>query len=137
MTSVSVTAVLDEDAATVRQRMREVEPFMRAAGFDAVRREGSHLTIENAVGPATIELSLELFDDPDADLAYRQEEGIFEEMDTTYTVTAVDGGTRVEAETEFSLGVAVVGSVLDETVIKRQRRRELNAQFAYLRGNDT
>ncbi|MFD1686235.1 SRPBCC family protein [Halobellus litoreus] len=132
MTSVSVSRVLDEDVEVVRERMHDVETFLRAAGFDEVRRDDSRVVITNEVGPATIELTLEPFDDPDAELAYRQREGIFEEMVTTYTVTSDQASTTVVAETEFSLDVALVGSVLDSTVIKRQRRRELNAQLAYL-----
>jgi hypothetical protein len=53
-------------------------------------------------------------------------------MVTTYAVTGDQKSTTVVAETEFSLDVAFVGPVLDSTVIKRQRRRELNAQLAYL-----
>lgn len=142
MTRVSVTEVVDEDAETVRERMHDVEAFMRAAGFDEVRHDGDRVEVANEVGPVTIELDLELYEDPDAELAYRQREGIFEEMVTTYTVrtedgeTAGDDATTVEAVTEFSLDVAVVGSFLDSTVIKRQRRRELNAQLAYLGSGD-
>jgi len=132
MTSVSVSRVLDEDVEVVRERMHDVETFLRAAGFDEVRRNDSRVVITNEVGPATIELTLEPFDDPDAEFAYRQREGIFEEMVTTYAVTSDQASTTVVAETEFSLDVALVGSVLDSTVIKRQRRRELNAQLAYL-----
>ena len=132
MTSVSVSRVLDEDVEVVRERMHDVETFLRAAGFDEVRRDDSRVVITNEVGPATIELTLEPFDGPDAEFAYRQREGIFEEMVTTYAVTSDQASTTVVAETEFSLDVALVGSVLDSTVIKRQRRRELNAQLAYL-----
>jgi hypothetical protein len=123
---------LDVDRETVRNRIHDVEAFMRAAGFDEVRREGSRVDIANEVGPVTIELELELYDDPDAELAYRQREGIFESMTTTYAVTDAGDATVVEAQTEFALDVAVVGSALDATVIKRQRRRELNAQLDYL-----
>ena len=132
MARVTVRRELDADAETVRERMHDLEPFMRAAGFDEVRREGSRVEIGNEVGPITIELTLELYDDPGSELAYRQVEGIFEEMTTTYTVTEAGERTVVEAETEFALDAAIVGSFLDATVIKRQRRRELNAQFDYL-----
>jgi hypothetical protein len=132
MTSVSVSRVLDEGVKAVRERMHDVETFLRAAGFDEVRWDDSRVVITNEVGPATIELTLEPFDDPDAEFAYRQGEGIFEEMVTTYAVTGDQKSTTVVAETEFSLDVAFVGPVLDSTVIKRQRRRELNAQLAYL-----
>ena len=142
MTRVSVTEVLDEDAETVRERMHDVEAFVRASGFDEVRRDGDRVEVANQVGPVTIELVFELYDDPDAELTYRQREGIFEEMVTTYTIRAGDGetagddATTVEAVTEFSLGVAFVGSVLDATGITRQRRGELNAQLAYLESGD-
>jgi len=50
-------------------------------------------------------------------------------MQTVYTVTEVDGGSEVTATTEFALDVALVGEILDTTVIKRQRRHELESQF--------
>jgi hypothetical protein len=53
-------------------------------------------------------------------------------MGTTYAVRPTDGGTEIEATTEFELDVAVVGDLLDSTVIKRQRRKELTAQFEWL-----
>jgi len=43
------------------------------------------------MGIATIELTLELVDRPDADLAYEQRKGIFEEMRTAYTVIRSNG----------------------------------------------
>jgi len=136
MTRVAVTEVIDEDVETVRERMHDVEAFVRASGFDEVRHADSRVEVANEVGPVTIELVFELFDDPDAELAYRQQEGIFEEMVTTYAVTADDDATVVEAVTEFALDIAVIGSFLDSTVIKRQRRQELTAQLAYLGTGD-
>jgi len=38
-------------------------------------------------------------------------------------------GTEVVATIGFALDVGLVGGLLDATIIKRQRRRELNAQF--------
>ena len=125
MESVSVTRTFDADPETVRDAMADVQPFMAAAGFDATRVDGDDMTIVNGFGLAAIELDLTIVDRDDVELAYEQDEGIFEEMWTTYEVEAEDAGTRVTATTEFALDVAVVGAVLDATVIKRQRRREL------------
>lgn len=111
--------------------MADLGPFMASAGFDEVAVDGDTLEVANRVGVATIELTLEVIDD-DAHLAYRQRDGIFEEMETRYVVAAADGGSEVTATTEFALDVALVGDVLDATVIKRQRRKELSAQFDWL-----
>ncbi|MFB6093267.1 MAG: SRPBCC family protein [Haloquadratum sp.] len=132
MQTVTVERDVPRDVETVRERMRDVEAFLRAAGFDTVDHRDGVVEIANQVGPVRIELTLELLDDVDADFAYRQREGLFETMTTTVRTTETDDGTRVEAETDFELGAAVVGSVLDATVIKRQRTRELNAQLEYL-----
>lgn len=129
---VSVTRTVEASPATVRDAMADVERFMEAAGFDEVTVEGDSLTIVNGFGLAAIELSLTLVDRPGAELAYEQDDGIFEEMWTTYEVAAADGGTRITATTEFALDLALVGAILDATVIDRQRRRELNAQFDWL-----
>jgi len=59
--------------------------------------------------------------------------GVLEQsMQTVYTVTEVDGGSEVTATTEFALNVALVGEILNATVIKRQRRHELESQFDWL-----
>ncbi|WP_336002423.1 SRPBCC family protein [Halorientalis halophila] len=132
MDSVSVTRTFDAPPDQIREAMADVERFMEGAGFDAVDVDGDAMRIENGFSIAAIELSLRLVDREGAELAYEQVDGIFDEMWTTYEVTAQNGGTRVTATTEFSLDVAVIGSLLDATVIKRQRRRELDAQFDWL-----
>jgi glycerol-3-phosphate cytidylyltransferase-like family protein len=93
---------------------------------------GDTISVANQVGFATIELTLEVVDEPDTDLTYEQREGIFEEMRTDYVVESHEGGTKLTARTEFALDVAVVGDVLDATIIKRQRRKELAAQFDWV-----
>lgn len=132
MNSVTVSREIPAPPDAVREQMQDVEAFMRAAGFDEVVVEGDRIDLTNGVGIATIELSLELVDDPDAALAYRQRDGIFEEMVTRYTLEPTDGGTRVTGETEFAIDVALVGKLMDATIIERQRRRELEQQFDWL-----
>lgn len=132
MQVVTVRRVLDTPPQTVQRAMHDLEPFMKAAGFDTVEVENDTIDIANTVGVATIELTLEVVPAPDADLAYEQRAGIFEEMYTAYTVEAAGSGTELSATTRFALDVAFVGGLLDATIIKRQRRRELTAQFDWL-----
>jgi hypothetical protein len=47
-------------------------------------------------------------------------------------VAPVDGGAEIAATTTFWLAVALVDEMIDGTVIKRQRRKELRAQFDWL-----
>jgi len=72
--------------------MNRLDQFMRASGFDEVHVDGETVRVANEMGIATIELTLELVDRPDADLAYEQRKGIFEEMRTAYTVTSDPNG---------------------------------------------
>lgn len=132
METVSMSRRFDADPDTLRHLITDVKPFMRGANFDVVTREGTTLQIANSVGLATIELEVEIVDDPDAVLAYEHRDGIFEEMTTRYELTRQGDQTEVTATTEFQVDVALVGMILDATVIKRQRRRELAAQFEYL-----
>ncbi|WP_435067166.1 SRPBCC family protein [Haloplanus sp. C73] len=133
MQSVTVSRTIDAPAATIQAAMEDVETFMLAAGFDDVTVEGDVIDIQNRVGIATIELTVEQIDVPEAVFAYEQRDGIFESMRTVYRLDdAGDAGTTVEATTDFALDVALVGDLLDATVIKRQRRKELDAQFDYL-----
>jgi hypothetical protein len=90
-----------------------VGPFrVRSAGsFARLAERGFELF---QVGLATVTLDLRVVDS-EADLAYEQTDGFFETMTT-----------------EFALDVALVGQVLDATVIKRQRRSELESQFDWL-----
>jgi len=132
MATVTVTRTFDAAPEDVRDRIEAVGPFMRASGFDSVDVNGETIHLENRVGVITIEMTVERVDREDAAFAYEHVEGPFDEMETRYEVEPADGGTRVTAETSFSLAVAVVGEVLDGTVIERQRRRELQAQFDWL-----
>ncbi|MFB6195292.1 MAG: SRPBCC family protein [Haloplanus sp.] len=136
METVTVTRTIAAAPSAVRDAITDLEPFMRAAGFDEVAVEGDLIHLTNRVGIAEIELTVERVDAPDAVLAYEQREGIFASMRTDYRVEEVDAdgeqGTRIEATTDFELDVALVGDLLDATVIRRQRRKELDAQFDYL-----
>lgn len=133
METVTLGRTIAAPESEVRELVTDVGPFMEAAGFDDVRLEGDRLVIENTVGLFDIELVLEVVDAADAALAYEQREGVFERMRTEYHVEEDGGETTVTATTEFeSTELAVVGSVLDETVVRRQRGTELTAQFDWL-----
>jgi hypothetical protein len=137
METVSLERTIDAPASAVRDLVRDVGPLMEAAGFDEVAVDGNVVEITNNVGLLTIDLRLRVLDTEDA-LAYEQVDGIFDEMVTRYAVAEGDGtdgtqeGVVVRATTEYSLAVDVVGSILDSTIIARQRRTELSAQFDYL-----
>lgn len=132
MNSVTLSRTIDSPPTDIRESMNRLEQFMRASGFDMVLVDGKTVHVANEIGIATIELTLELVDHSEADLAYEQRDGIFEEMRTAYTVTPASNGSEVAATTEFALDIAIVGDVLDSTIIKRQRRTELAAQFDWL-----
>jgi hypothetical protein len=132
MESIAVSQRIDAPPERVRAALDDLEAFMLGAGFTDVVVDGADVHLENQVGFATVELDLRLIDRQGAPLAYEQAEGMFEEMVTVYTLDPADGGTEVTAETEFALDLALVGQVLDATVIKRQRTRELEAQFDWL-----
>lgn len=134
MQTVTVERTVDAQPASVRDALGRLEPFVEASGFDEVAVDGDTVEVGNQVGLMTLELTLEVVDDPDAELAYVQTEGLFDEMSTTYTVDPAEGGDAsvVTATTDFSLDVPVLGDVLDATVIKRQRRKELENQFDWL-----
>lgn len=132
MERVSVSRSYDADPETVRAAMADLEAFMLGAGFDDVTVTEDTITINNRVGLFDIELVLDIVDD-EAALAYEQREGVFESMRTEYHVEAVGEGTTVTATTEYAaLDLAVVGQLLDSTVVDRQRRKELEAQFDWL-----
>ncbi|EMA08042.1 hypothetical protein C438_02947 [Haloferax denitrificans ATCC 35960] len=112
--------------------MHDLVPFIRASGFDSVDVDDRDIRVSNKVGPAEITLHLKVVDDADPELAYEQRKGIFEEMRTSYRLEPVPEGVEVTATTEFALDVALIGEFLDSTVISRQRRKELEAQFDHL-----
>jgi len=132
MQTVTVSRRVDADPDRVRELMDDLEGFMLAAGFTDVTVDGDEMHLENQVGLATVELGLRLVERDDAALAYEQSDGFFETMTTVYRLEAVDGGTEVTASTDFALDLVLVGAVLDATVIKRQRRKELEMQFDWL-----
>lgn len=131
METVTVSRHLDADPGDVRALVSDAGPFMEAGGFDDVAVDGDTITLLNRVGIATMELVLERTDD-DAALSFEQRDGIFDEMWTTYAVEEDEDGARVEATTEFSLRGSVVGDFLSATVVRKQRIREIEAQFDWL-----
>lgn len=135
MERFSMEQTFDASPETIRALVTDVGPFIRACGFDTVTVEGSRVHIENSVGLASIELELELVEKQGAVLAYEQRDGIFKEMTTRYKLRGKRGTTTVSVVTDFALNVALVGMILDATVIKRQRQREITAQFEYLEEN--
>lgn len=131
METVSLSRSFQGSVEPVREAMLDLQPFMEAAGFDGADIDGDRMTITNNVGLLTIELDLQCVD-TDRALAYEQVDGIFESMSTRYTLEEGDGTVTVTATTDFALDIDIVGSILDSTVIARQRRKELNGQFDYL-----
>lgn len=131
MQTVTVSRRVDAPPEQVRAAMDDLEAFMLAAGFTEATVDGAELHLENQVGLATVTLDLRIVES-EADLAYEQSDGFFETMDTVYHVEPVDGGSTITATTDFELDVALVGQILDATVIKRQRRHELELQFDWL-----
>lgn len=132
MALVTRTLELDADPEAVRPLVADAEPFTAAGGFEEVTVDGDRMRLRNRLGLATVELELRLRDD-DAALSYEQVDGLFEQMWTTYEVDPDGDGSVVTATTEFALTDGVVGDVLDATIIKRQRAREIDGQFEYLR----
>lgn len=131
METVSLSRTIGAPETVVREHVLDLKPFMEAAGFDEVTVDGDRIDISNSVGLLTIDLTLRVVD-TDALLAYEQVDGIFDEMVTEYTLAPAGDGVEITARTEYALDVDVVGSILDGTIIARQRRKELSAQFDYL-----
>jgi len=132
MQSITVSRRVEAPPERVREAMADLEAFMLGAKFTDVTVEGEAIHLENQVGLATVTLELRVVEKPGTELAYEQADGFFETMTTEYTVEEVDGGTEITATTDFALDVALVGQILDATVIKRQRRHELESQFDWL-----
>lgn len=132
MNSVSLSRSVDRSVQSVREEMADLEAFTEAAGFDEVVAEGDRVSITNHVGLLELSLDLVVVEDEPETLVLEQTDGIFESMTTRYTVTGDTDSCEVTAETEFALDVAIVGQVLDATVIERQRTRELENQLDWL-----
>ena len=142
MQSVSFSREITAPEDAVRETILDLEPFMLSAEFDEVtvtdatfgegRATGGQIDIGNSVGFLRIELSLAVVDRPGTVLAYEQRDGIFETMSTEYRIAPGAEGTTVSVRTEFALAASFVGPIFDATVIRRQRRREIESQFDYL-----
>lgn len=132
MQTVRASRRIDAPPDDVREWMLDLDPFMRAAGFSEVAVEGETIWIAKTVGLLRIELTLHLIERDDVDLAYEQQEGIFDEMTTVYRVQDDDGASSVEIVTDFALAAPFVGPIFDATVVKRQRHRELVSQLDYI-----
>lgn len=132
MANVSRSRVMAADPGAVEAVITDdLVGLMQAAGYDSVEFAEGDLELEQTLGLAQFSMTLRIVDDPNVVLALEQADGHFDAMTTNYEVEAVNGRTELLARTEFTLG-GVVGSVLDETLIRRQRGRELEAQFDYV-----
>ncbi|MEF8774174.1 MAG: SRPBCC family protein [Halobacteriales archaeon] len=132
MATVTRSRTIDAAPERVERAVTDdVEAFLAAADYDAVRVDGDRVELERTVGLATLSLTLRRVEDADAVLAFEQESGLFEAMTMRYRVEPADGKTELSASTEFTLG-GVTGSVLDDTVVRRQRASELAKQFDYV-----
>ena len=132
METVTYETTLEAPPEAVRAVIeRDPARFTEAAGYDSVSKDGDTIRVARRMGLATIELTLRIEAVPDAVLALDQTEGIFDRMWTEYRVEAAPGGSRVVAETEFTLG-NVLGPVLDAALIADRRRSEFVSQFEYL-----
>lgn len=132
MTLVTADREFAAPPATVRRAIEErPEAFLAAGGFDHVSMGADRIEFARELGLATLELVVDIDHDADAVLAFDAVEGIFSEMRTEYDVHAEDGGSRITARTEFTLGGALARA-FDGTIVSLQRRREFASQFDYL-----
>ncbi|MFQ3294943.1 MAG: hypothetical protein ACI8VE_002024 [Natrialbaceae archaeon] len=132
MASVTRSRFLQADPESIERLITDdVLGFIRAAGFDSVTVDGENINVERRLGLATLSLTLRPIETDDATLAFEQESGLFERMTMRYVTEPTDDGTELVAKTEFTLG-GVTGSVLDDTMVRRQRTNEIEDQFDYV-----
>lgn len=131
METVSVSRTISGPPEPIRDAMQDTKALLEAAGFKNVTVKEDRYTIEKDVGLLSISLELR-FVDRDAYRACEQVEGIFKSMETRYYVEPENGETTVRAVTEYELDTDIVGPILDDTIITRQRTKELEAQLDYL-----
>lgn len=110
---------------------RDVQSFIGAGGFDTVTKTGDRITVTRNLGLATIELTVLVDRGSNGVLRLEAIDGIFDRMETEYSVESTTSGSRVTAWTTFSLG-GVFGRALDATLVTTQRKREFEEQFDYL-----
>lgn len=132
MATVTVSRTLGAEPDAVRAAMADLSAFVAASGFDHVDVADGTVTVRHDVGPATLELVLVVDEAAEAALALDASEGPFERMRTEYRLDPANGGTTVEARTDFELAAPLVGDVLDATVVSRRRRAELESQLDWL-----
>lgn len=131
MDTVSVSRTISGPPEPIRDAMHDTKAFLEAAGFKNVTVTEDRYTIEKDVGLLSISLKLQ-FVDRDAELTCKQVDGIFKSMETRYYLEPENGETTVRAVTEYELDPDIVGPILDETIITRQRTKELEGQLDYL-----
>ena len=131
METVSVSREISGPAESIRELMSDYKSFFEGAGFDEVRVDDNRVEIGNSVGLLSVDLELEVID-TEADLAYRQLEGIFKNMQTRFELEEKNGKTAVTATTDFELDANIVGPILDATIVSKQRKKEINKQLDYL-----
>lgn len=131
METVTVTRSFDAPEVAVREVvLDDIPAFVRASGFDRIGVADEAITVSKDIGMATFELTLEQRESSHL-LAFEQTEGLFDRMWTDYRLDSAEGGAKLTAMTEFSLG-GVLAPVLEPTMITRQRTTEFERQFDYV-----
>lgn len=135
METISVDREYDAPEHRLHSVFEDVAGFFDAAGFD-VDRTHDRLELSKQVAVTQFELHVKLHETESATLAYEQVSGPFKEMTTRYHVDSSATGSCLTIETSFEPPATGFGSFLNGTVIKRQRRMELDAVASLLKTND-
>jgi hypothetical protein len=134
METVSVNREYEAPEHRVCSVFEDVTGFFDAAGFD-VARNGDQIKLSKRMAVAQFELHLKLHGAESAALVYEQISGPFETMTTSYRVNPSSAGSCLTIETSFKPPATGIGAVLNDAMVKRQRRSELDA-VASLLGRD-
>lgn len=134
METISVDREYDAPEHRVRSLLGDVTEFFDAAGFDVARTD-DRLKLSKRVAVTQFELHVKLHETGSAALAYEQVSGPFEAMVTRYHVDSSSTGSCLTIETSFEPPATGFGAFINGTVVKRQRRTELDAVASLLETN--
>ncbi|GBG54943.1 hypothetical protein SPFL3102_01186 [Sporomusaceae bacterium FL31] len=92
------------------------------------RKENTTVTkwVSNVDGRTIKWTELDVFDDENLHISYRQLEGDLKRFEGEWSLTPIDGGTEVKLTVDFEFGIPMIAGLLNPILKKKVRENSAN-----------
>ncbi|QJW44386.1 cyclase [bacterium BFN5] len=92
------------------------------------RKENTTVTkwVSNVDGRTIKWTELDVFDDENLHISYRQLEGDLKRFEGEWSLTSIDGGTEIKLTVDFEFGIPMIAGLLNPILKKKVRENSAN-----------